>query len=721
MARQTRNSKRSKPGMTIDGTATEKKTDAISATGTTGTEAAKASDTGSAKATSSASASSTKPDTSATSVPSAGGGAPSGTTSGGTTGDAKATSTASASASGASGSSKPSDGKASASDSVVEAVKSSNEKAVADAKSNAPDATGGVAKGGTGASGPGKDATSAKGASSPSGSGTKDGVTEVVKKDNEKAVADARSKSGETTTGVAKGGSGATGPGKDAPKVTDRPTSERLRDGGSGRKGDNDNKTSGLIPGLIGGAVALVGAWILSSLGLFGGDDIDVVRAELDEVRGAIPAAEAVVDPATVAALDERVAQIEAVETQQAEAVLPPEVAERIDRLEAALAEQANAEPGAAVDLSAVENRLAALEAIGPSESGDNVEALEQRFAEIEQTLGTGDTEARQALQSLQARLDELASGQEATLAETATTVAGAVAAIATVRDSIDTLRSDVEALNQAVVTGDEAATGRFTDIDANLGTITNRIETLRTQIANLERGGERRGEQLSGVAANLETATTRLDDVAGRVDDLSGRTDEIASRVDTNASQLADLSATVEESRSDTTVARAIAASNLKSAIDRGTSFAPELESYAAVAAEPGEIEPLREFAGRGVPTLPELLERFDTASADIIATQYAVGEDAGVADQLGASLRSLVQVRPVGEAASGNEVGAIVTRMEDALESGDLQAVLSEGEQLPPDALAEAEPFLADVRARLTANELIDTALSRAIRPAG
>ena len=536
--------------------------------------------------------------------------------------------------------------------------------------------------------------------------------------DNEKAAASAGNKAPEPTSGVAKGGAGATGPGSAATAAaagsgTDPRTASR------GRDADNDNKSSGLIPGLIGGAIALAGAWVLSLLGLFGGGDTAELRAELNEVRNSIPQQVEAVDPATVIALDERVAQIEALEGERANAgPLPPEVAERIDRLEAALGEQQGTEP---VDLSILENRLAALEAIGPSESGDNVEALEQRFAQIEETLGSGDTEARQALQSLQARLDELAQGQSTTLAETATTVAGTVAALATVRDSIDTLRSDVEALNDVVVTADETTGGRFNDIDANLGTITNRVETLRTQIANLERGGDERGQRLNEVAANLETATTRIDDVAGRVDDLSGRTDQIAANVEDNASQLEELSTIVEESRSDTTVARAIAASNLKSAIDRGTSFAPELEAYTSVAADPGEVEALREFAGRGVPTLAELMERFESASSDIIATQYAVGEDAGLTDRFGASLRSLVQVRPVGEAASGNEVDAIVTRMEDALETGDLQAVISEGEQLPPEALEEAQPFLEDVRARQTANQLIDSALSGAIRPAG
>lgn len=548
-------------------------------------------------------------------------------------------------------------------------------------------------------------------------------MTRAVKESNKEAVSTASNKTPEPTSGVAKGGAGATGPGRDGkPGSLDPSRPEASKSSTTRRDADNDNRSSGLIPGLIGGAVALAGAWLLSTLGLFGGgDDAEVaaLRTEIEQVRAAIPAEIEAVDPATVIALDERVAQIEAREGELADAgALPPEVVERIDRLEAALSEQQGA---GSVDLSGLENRLAALEAIGPSESGDTVAALEERFAQIEGTLGAGDTEARQALEALQARLDELAEGQTTTLAETSTTVAGAVAAIATVRDSIDTLRADVEALNEAVVTADETASGRFADLDTNLGDVTNRIETLRTQIANLERGGEERGTRLNEVAANVETATNRLSDVSGRVDDLSGRTDQIAARLEDTSSQLEQLSTDFEESRSDVTVARAIAASNLKSAIDRGSSFAPELESYASVASNPSEIEPLREFAGRGVPTLAELTQRFEEASADIIATQYAVGEDASLGDQLGASLRSLVQVRPVGEAASGNEVSAIVTRMEEALESGDLQAVVSEGEQLPPEALEEAQPFLDDVRARMTANQLIDNALSRAIRPAG
>ena len=430
------------------------------------------------------------------------------------------------------------------------------------------------------------------------------------------------------------------------------------------------------------------------------------------------------VDAALLTAIDERLARLESAEGERLDAGgLTPEIQARLESIEAAVGTGEGNEA-----LGALEERLNALES-GTATSG-SFEAAEARIAEIEGALGAGDGEAREALASLQSRLDAIAAEQgeavnaqgarlEALGTEVATVgtgVAGAVAAIATVRDQIDALRDQTAGIEQAL--GETG--GRIDETGANVQTLTGdlatlreRVETVRTSVATLER---RSGETRD----TLGTAVTRLDDVAGRLDDLSGRTDQIAERIDDNDDALEELSAVVEESRSDTTIARALAASNLKTAIDRGTSFAQELESYASVASDPAEIEPLREFAGRGVPTVPELLDRFPDAANAIMRTEIEVAEDAGPLDQLLGSARGLVAVRPIGEG-EGNDTGAIVARMEEALKETDLERVLAEAEQLDADAKEAAQPFLDDVAAREKADSLIDGALANAIRPQG
>lgn len=410
------------------------------------------------------------------------------------------------------------------------------------------------------------------------------------------------------------------------------------------------------------------------------------VEERLAEAVASAPEGGSAIDEAVITSLDERLARIEAAEGERLDAGgMTPEIEARIAQLEGSFSDASGSEA-----LDSLRQQLEDLSGAQNS-SGAQIAAL---LSQIEQS-STASTQVDNLVAEVNGRLDEIASGSGevrtsiASLDERVNAVSGEI------RDEIGAVGSSVEELR-------------------------NGLANVRSEIDGVRASVEGVSGNVDGVAEEVTTAATRIEDISGRVEDLSGRADEIASRVDANASQLTELSSVVEESRSDTTIARALAATNLKTAIDRGSSFAAELENYTAVASDPGEVDQLREFAGRGVPTVAELLDRFPGVANDVVATSIDVAPDAGVMDRLLGSARSVVSVRPVGEQ-GGDDTGSIVARMEEALKQGDLDRVLGEAESLDEEARQAAEPFLENVRARQTANGLIDSALAQAMRPAG
>src|SRR5690606_31292078 len=110
----------------------------------------------------------------------------------------------------------------------------------------------------------------------------------------------------------------------------------------------------------------------------------------------------------------------------------------------------------------------------------------------------------------------------------------------------------------------------------------------------------------------------------------LSGRLDELAAEV-----------ARQDEAPK---VALVVAATSLKSAIERGSPFASELETYSSLASDAGELDQLRPHAEQGIPTLAALANEASALAARIAAAENAPDPSAGIVDRLISSARSIV-----------------------------------------------------------------------------
>lgn len=324
----------------------------------------------------------------------------------------------------------------------------------------------------------------------------------------------------------------------------------------------------------------------------------------------------------------------------------------------------------------------------------DEIAALQGQIADLrtnQPALPSFDAERRQIselrdmVQSLEQRLQTEGSG-------------GQSRALSEFEQRLGNLERSVAELPQRLVEAGSAT--EFSD----------RLQAAEQEIANLR-------QTVNGVAdaarqAAEEAAGQKVSGLATWYDELSESLNSLQVRVD-------ELAAEVARQDDGPKVAVVVAASSLKSAIERGAPFASELETYSALASNASELEPLRPYADSGIPALATLGEEASKLASRIAAAERAVPESAGLLDRFTASIRSIVTVRPVGEV-PGEQPSAIAARMEAAVQRGDLAAALREYESLPDDMKALGVDFAAKLRARQAADDILDKALSTALKPA-
>ena len=272
-----------------------------------------------------------------------------------------------------------------------------------------------------------------------------------------------------------------------------------------------------------------------------------------------------------------------------------------------------------------------------------------------------------------------------------------------------DTSRAQLAALEKNVQAAEikaEAVAGSFAD--------------LQQQFAALPKEAEQ------DAAVDTTALTERLDALESKLSATQSRADEATAGVSGNSgtissleSKLTSLQEKVTQASRQPDATALIAANALKTAIDRGGSFKAELDTYASVAPDEASIEQLRAHADKGVPTVADLNAWFGAVANRIVATENKLPADAGIWDQLVASARGLVSVRPVAGNVTGTGAGPITARMEAALQAGDLERALSEWEQLPADAKATSQEFADQIRARRDADALVQRLVADSLKP--
>lgn len=291
-------------------------------------------------------------------------------------------------------------------------------------------------------------------------------------------------------------------------------------------------------------------------------------------------------------------------------------------------------------------------------------------------------------------------------------------------RNQIQQLSERLAKLEQRPAAPPAEGTAAAAGIDQQ--TLDNAVGQLTARIQQLE---ER--PQAAAPAAPAEPdprvaqLTEQLGQVQQRVEAVGNEAQaagQIRQDVDALKQELAAVNQAVETRRDAATAAQTLvlAAGQLRSALAAGQPFQQELQAVRAVASGDAQVtQPLEAVAGyaaKGVPTQPQLTDRFSAMASDIVRADNQ-GEGNDWVEQVTGKIATLVTVRRSGGDAVGDGASAVVARAEAALQAGNLGGAVKELEALKGPAAQVAAPWIADAKARLAANEAGQQLTNRAI----
>ncbi|APO76649.1 hypothetical protein AM571_CH03867 [Rhizobium etli 8C-3] len=276
--------------------------------------------------------------------------------------------------------------------------------------------------------------------------------------------------------------------------------------------------------------------------------------------------------------------------------------------------------------------------------------------------------------------------------------------------DETASLSAEIDGLKRSI---SEVAAAPNTRVDA-LDKRVSALETAAKTPAATEPVGTPEVDALNQKVADLATQLEQMRTL------LSQSSEERASSGADIIKRLEEAEKKLDEPRQDVAVAQAIAAAALKAAIDRGGPFMAELDTFAGVSPDDPAVADLRNFAETGVPSRAELIRQVPDVATAIVRSVNQADPNQSWSDRLMASARSLVTVRPVGNI-EGESVEAIAARLEDKVKNGDLPGAASEWNDLPSNAKQASAAFKQSLEARIRVEELVGSALSKAISGAG
>jgi len=324
--------------------------------------------------------------------------------------------------------------------------------------------------------------------------------------------------------------------------------------------------------------------------------------------------------------------------------------------------------------IAALEQRVAKLEA-APSAAvdADTMAQLKSRVAALE-------TSGKQTSPELADRVAKLEKSLK-TLAETASE-GGSVASAAAIAQQVGEAEKQLEAKMEAALAKGETAN--------NAG-----LEQMRSEIAELK--------AKLGALAEAEFGTSKPVDGGP---ELAALTERIA-KLEATLPQLADA---IDKDAADAkSAAVAIAFANLRAAVSNGRPYAAELDTVSTLASSVGDLGMLPAYAEAGIPTLPELTRSFATARDSALAVAPEQPSGGSLVDNLMASAQSLVKIRRIDGAPTGEGPAAKLARAKAALDQGDLALAVKEVEMLDSTTREAFSAWLGQAHARLGSDETL------------
>ena len=328
------------------------------------------------------------------------------------------------------------------------------------------------------------------------------------------------------------------------------------------------------------------------------------------------------------------------------------------------------------------------------------------------------------------ARISAL-EGRVARLAETSQSGAPAAepAALAALTRDVAALRSELGALSPP-------------DMEAALAPLRAEIDGLREALAAQGPGGDATPdasllERLEAIDAEIQNATqlaaTNMQAMSGGLLDFETRLKALAEAQTESVAGLSARIDAVEAGRSadeaDLTRAStlALAAGQLRTALERGAPYAGPLELVATVSADNPELDAavtaLRGMSETGVATAPALELSFARLVPEVLAADRtgAAGADRDLVDRLTGRINDIISVRRTGTDVSGDGVEARIARAEVFLADGEVAAALGAFDGFEGPGADILAPWLAQARGHVEARDALALVEARAIARLG
>jgi len=413
-------------------------------------------------------------------------------------------------------------------------------------------------------------------------------------------------------------------------------------------------------------------------------------RDEIADLRGKVAAQEARPDPAQVqsgvTALDKRLSAADADRAALAKTVAG--LTSRLDAVAQQAQQPAPSEPApSGAEAAATVGALGALAA--------KLDGLDGRVAD----LATAQGQTAKSVAALPKPVEPDFGPVDARMAA----LDGRVTALDGKVNGSDARLNAFDAKVNAVdgkINGFEARMNGFENrtngIEAKLNDDSNGLGKLQATVANLPRVD----------LAPLQAAAGALD---GRVAKVEA---QLAASKDGERVTEARAVGSADEARATPI---ALVGQAVARAVTDGRPYASDLSALKALGAEPAAIETLSPLAEQGAPTAAALRDRWNAVQGDVLSAVRPT-EPGSALERFAANARNLVQVRRVG-AVQGDDPAALVSQIDAALASGDVQGALATWSRLPQAGQDRSRDWAAAARSRVEAADAAQGIVSRAI----
>ena len=240
----------------------------------------------------------------------------------------------------------------------------------------------------------------------------------------------------------------------------------------------------------------------------------------------------------------------------------------------------------------------------------------------------------------------------------------------------------------------------------AKLDALVARIDALQAKLDQAKPDAAP-AQGADDAAARLEALTARLAALEAKLD--QPKTDARAPQARENATAAA----------TDPGAARAVVAQALMQAFGAGAPLEPSIAALRNLGVGDDKLADLAPYATSGAPGAAQLAAQWVGLRAKIVALDAAPVGDAWT-DKWMAKAKSLVKVQPMG-AQSGSSAAAVYSRVEAALQRGDLAEAAKASDALPDAGKTIAADWRAAAQRRLKAEAAARALLTESIAALG